>query len=862
MTVPAQRASLQEVLSHPWVVKGFTGPPAAHIPSRTPLRFGELDQEVLKGMTGFEFGTKEAIEENLEQVLNSELYRAAVKSWEIKRSKEVGKEGMSSRGRGSFSEEEKDRERPSMRIDGKDIKRSPTNKRFSGLGFYGKKLAGGFNAAFAGTNAPSKLGDGDGLGGGGGGEGNGVSPGFFGAGGMAGGSPRPDQLDPTRGFHPLLSIYYLVKEKIERERIWGPGVFASSTISLTGPPPPPAPQQAYQAGSTITSPALQQQITSPELARPPIASPQVPMTPQPRQRATGEEPFAPHPSTAPQLPRTSISASHARPSSTLPSTSSAPNSPAIPSFRPQPTSYEPPTSPSPRERTKASTSSSTSNRMSLMLSPSERERLSESTTTSNSNGQPQPQSSEDVPLSSSTSSGGSGGFARRFGSLLGRSSPESGKGHRSRASVGGMSGHRASTKTPVSPLPQVSESTSGTTPSNLRPPPITRLPSSGSDVPLASPPNGKPVTRASTVGEISPGRHQRGVSMGATTSLMRGSNEINGGTTTTTGESSSVGRSGTGFFERRRQASSTSSTSGQPPPLLNPTSRPGTSNDIAGMFDNVEEEELADSAVVVPAPSSSTSTSTRPIEGGGGSIGSNQHEVGFIGRTPSRSSSGKDASESSAKPVWLKGLFSVSTTTTKPVATLRGDLIKVLDRLGVQHRDVKNGFECAHVPSIDLSSFGGGGGGGKDKKEKTTIKRRASKLLLSKNSQGEVNQSQDDGTTTTGLDDSQSSLRIVTDPPQSSATRARTQSSSSFTTPVSPISQTGNSPPQTGGARFEGTPSSNEGTSTAAVSNDMIVRFEIFIVKMPLLPGFHGIQFRRISGNAYLTLGTLSSLSL
>jgi len=835
VTVPSQRASLQEVLSHPWVVKGFTGPPAAHIPSRTPLKFGELDQEVIRGMTGFEFGTKEEIEGNLSEVLQSELYRAAVRSWEIKRSREVGKE---SGGRGgSFSGGEREEvERPSMRVDGKDIKRSPTNKRFSGLGFYGKKLAGGFNAAFAGTNAPSKL---DNEGEGGNGNGNGVSPGFFGAGGMAGGSPRPDQLDPTRGFHPLLSIYYLVKEKIERERIWGPGVFASSTISLTGPPPPPAPAQAYQAGSTITSPAL---VASPELARPPVASPLVPMTPQPRQRATGEE-FAPHPSTAPQMPRTSIS-SHSRQPSTLPT--SAPNSPAIPSFRQaqQQSSYgEPPTSPSPRERTKASTS----NRMSLMLSPSERERLSESTG--------QPPSSEDVPLSSSTSSGG---FARRFGSLLGRSSPESGKGHRSRASVGGMSGHRASNKTAASPLPQVTES-STPTPSTLRPP-VTRLPSSGSDVPLASPPNGKPVTRASTVGEISPSRHQRGVSMGAT-SLMRGSNEINGvngggGTMAQQGESSSVGRSGTGFFERRRQASLNSS---QPP------SRPGTSNDIAGMFDNVEEEELADSAV---APTTSSNGQSRQLEGGGGGgTGSGQTEVGFIGRTPSRSSSGKDASESSAKPVWLKGLFSVSTTTTKPVATLRADLIKVLDRLGVQHRDVKNGFECAHVPSIDLSSFGnaGGGGGGKEKKEKTTIKRRASKLLLSKKD-GEV-QSQDD--TTTGLEDSQSSLRIVTDgtsAPQSSAARARTQSSSSFT-PVSPISQNadGNSPPQTGGARFEGNHSSNEGApnqNSAAVSNDMIVRFEIFIVKMPLLPGFHGIQFRRISGNAYLTLGTFLSIRL
>ncbi|GAA5971023.1 hypothetical protein JCM3765_002766 [Sporobolomyces pararoseus] len=806
VTVPAQRASLHEVLSHPWIVKGFTGAPAAHIPARTPLRFGELDPEIIKGMTGFEFGTREEIEKNLNEVLGTELYKNSVRSWEIKKSREAATNGTAGgdqvNGGSSGSGGDPEKERPSMRVDGKDIKRSPTNKRFSGLGFYGKKLAGGFNAAFAGTNAPPKTGsdDLDSTSGGG----VGFSPGFFGS----SGAPRPDQLDPTRGFHPLISIYFLVKEKIERERIWGPGVFASSTISLTGPPPPPAPAQVYHAGSGIVSPAL---VASPELARPPAASPLIPMTPQPRQRATGEE-FAPHPSTAPQMPRTSISqARH----STVPS-SSAPNSPVVAGCRPQ-SAYEPPHSPSPRDRNNAgrAPASSATNRMSLSISPSERDRLSESV-----------QSPEDVPLSSSSSAGG---FARRFGSLLGRSSPESGKGHRSRASIGGMAGHRASNKTAASPLPQVSESTSTSTGSTLRPP-VTRLPSSGSDVPLASPPNGKPVARASTVGEISPSRHQRGVSMGAT-SLMR----PDPASTATPGDSSSVGRTGTGFFERRRQAS----LSTQPPGTTAPPPRPNTSNDIAGMFDNAAEEELADSVVA----------------GGGGNQQTNNSnqvpEVGFIGRTPSRSSSGKDTSES-AKPVWLKGLFSVSTTTTKPVATLRSDLIKVLDRLGVQHRDVKNGFECVHVPSIDLSSFGGANSNNKEKNVRSTIKRRASKLLLQKKD-GEVQSQDENGGGAAMIEDSQSSLRIATDP-TSTSNRARTQSSGSFT-PVSPID---NSPPlQTGGAQFDGHHSSGEAGAAAnpnAVSNDMIVRFEIFIVKMPLLPGFHGIQFRRISGNAYLTL--------
>lgn len=38
--------------------------------------------------------------------------------------------------------------------------------------------------------------------------------------------------DSTRGFHPLISMYYLAREKQERERVYGPGQFASSQLSI------------------------------------------------------------------------------------------------------------------------------------------------------------------------------------------------------------------------------------------------------------------------------------------------------------------------------------------------------------------------------------------------------------------------------------------------------------------------------------------------------------------------------------------------------------------------------------------------------------------------------------------------------
>ncbi len=744
VTVPAQRATLQEVLAHPWIVKGFPSPPAAHIPTRTPLRFGELDDEVIRGMTGFEFGTEEEIAARLGEVIQSDGYRQAVRNWEAKRSTQ----GFVSNGDAAATSDS-DRERPAMRTDGKDMKRSPSSKRFSGLGFYGKKLAGGFNAAFAGASAPPPKAY------------NELEPGApastestFGANGV---SPRPEQLDPTRGFHPLLSIYYLVKEKIDRERIWGPGVFASSTLSLTGPPPPPAPAQAYAAGSASTTPSVNVE------AMPAMPTPPVPITPQPRQRATGD--FGGIPASAPARPA-EYSSVNKRPSYF--GTGASPATPAIPSFQ-APADYEMPGSPTPRER-------KTSNRMSFSLGPTpserERDRFADQQT-------PIASAGDDVPLASiSQSTSTPSGFARRFSSLLGKSSSDATgmKGHRTRASVA-TAGHKSTSKTAASPLPQVTEAAAPT--SSLRPPP-TRLPSSGSDIPLASPPDGKPVVRASTVGEISPSRHQRGASLAAPAPAAAAASPLS----TLVGTATSTDSSRRPSQERRRQGD---------------------------MFDDLEEEEegtegLPDHAGVsdagTPAPARSSGEEA-PI---------------------SSPRSGKQDKSESAKPVWLKGLFSVSTTSTKPIATLRADLVRVLDRLGVEHRDVKNGYECAHVPSIDLSSLPGAGEGNKDKRG-GTVKRRASKLLISTK--------ESDRPTDAG--DSSHSL-----------------------TPPSPVEgRNGNnfaSAPT--GARFD----ADGGTTAPAGKADMIVRFEIFLVKMPLLPGIHGLQFRRIGGDAwqYQMLGAFS----
>ncbi|PVH69028.1 hypothetical protein DL98DRAFT_383523, partial [Cadophora sp. DSE1049] len=54
------------------------------------------------------------------------------------------------------------------------------------------------------------------------------------------------------------------------------------------------------------------------------------------------------------------------------------------------------------------------------------------------------------------------------------------------------------------------------------------------------------------------------------------------------------------------------------------------------------------------------------------------------------------------KPVYLKGLFSVSTTSTKSVPAIRAEIIRVLCQLGVEFSEIPRGFTCYHIPSINL----------------------------------------------------------------------------------------------------------------------------------------------------------------
>jgi hypothetical protein len=121
---------------------------------------------------------------------------------------------------------------------------------------------------------------------------------------------------------------------------------------------------------------------------------------------------------------------------------------------------------------------------------------------------------------------------------------------------------------------------------------------------------------------------------------------------------------------------------------------------------------------------------------------------------------GSPGSPPEAKPTFLKGLFSVSTTSSRPLKVIRADIIRVLTMLGVEYREIKGGFDCRHAPSLDAQHIS---------------------------------------------------------PPTNSYQRAAGETSTHV--------------------------QSDLGTSTA-------LRFEIFIVKIPLL-SMHGIQFKKVDGGTW-----------
>ena len=76
---PAHRATIAEIAIHPWMNRGYDGPADNYLQDRAPLSL-PVDTEIVRGMTGFGFGTETEIRTQLEEIIISDEYQKASKT--------------------------------------------------------------------------------------------------------------------------------------------------------------------------------------------------------------------------------------------------------------------------------------------------------------------------------------------------------------------------------------------------------------------------------------------------------------------------------------------------------------------------------------------------------------------------------------------------------------------------------------------------------------------------------------------------------------------------------------------------------------------------------------------------------------
>lgn len=193
----------------------------------------------------------------------------------------------------------------------------------------------------------------------------------------------------------------------------------------------------------------------------------------------------------------------------------------------------------------------------------------------------------------------------------------------------------------------------------------------------------------------------------------------------------------------------------------------------------------------------------------------------------------KDSTEN-MKPVYLKGLFSVSTTSSKPLSYIRADIVRVLRQLGVEYTEIKGGFSCRHAPSIDIH-------GNPPSPEQNQTPKTNRRISFGGFRSGDNNRDDDDR--------SPQIIRAAQRQQQQHGTQDTSFTGSEGSDDESVRRPPGRDPNATSNNATEAA-----GQTTTHVQSDfgsnMVLRFEIFIVKVPLF-SLHGIQFKKVAGGTW-----------
>lgn len=658
VTDPKQRASLSEILNHPWITKGFNAAPENYLPHREPLQL-PLDSMVVNKMTGFDFGPAEYITRELTKVLQSEEYQNAVR---LNAREQAAQALGNERKRGVFD-------------------------------FYKRR-----NSTTSRDTLPNTS---------------------FEA--IQSGS------DPVNAFSPLISIYYLVREKMEREKIEkNPGALSMPVSSGEKPlqmPDLPAPEAAYTNSYTHEMPGEKAtggrararsrtqgeddvadglkkvNLDAPQRPTPPVIVPAANQQPAKRE-STGLgilRRFSTRRGTRPERPTETASQ---KPSQQL-----------------APPSTE--TSTLPRKSFSVRKSRNKESAPAALLHPG-----------GSTPNQPDLLKTTDaIDVRSRTSN------------TLDRSTSVNSADYRKRQSRRGVSEGQ-----PAAP--------------SLEP----------------------PLTSDSDRSSIGGHKSKEG-----TASLDPKSN-LNA-RAAATNRTKSLGHARQDSLQARRQVRREN--------FARETNVPEEVEDNGALTDNPDASDNVNKSV------------------------------------------------ENVKPVYLKGLFSVQTTSNKPLLVIRADIIRVLKQLGVAYTEIKGGFSCRHAPSIDLEKARNSPPS--PDMASPPLNRQPSKRRIS--FAGGFRSSVDQRPAPGSLEDEKPlPPRKHTPRQQHLATDNSYAASSGSDSEVAAPAHTRRSM-QTAGSRP--TPAGETTTHVQSdLGSDMVLVFEIFIVKVPWFR-LHGIRFNRVQGGTW-----------
>ncbi|KAK6510364.1 serine/threonine-protein kinase KIN2 [Arthrobotrys conoides] len=509
VTDPRQRATLMEIMHHPWMNKGYEGPPKNHLPHRDPITL-PLDPNVILAMTGFEFGSPENIQSLMTRVIESDEYQQAA--------------------------------RVALRENAATPSVQEKKKGFQ-FDFYKRRSSTSSRDALSAPSAEAL---------------------------------SHPYTDPLSAFHPLLSVYYLVKEKQERERRMELSTAeASAALTLSGNNIPP-----YESSEK---------------------APQVPIIPLPEMAHTSDTNY-------------DAKGEPSSPSRTRPRARTHGDEDLVDSVKQM----------------------SVSNQITAPTQP---------TTTVDS-----------IKKESTAAS-----LLRRFSTR--------------------RHSHKPDSKSMATPVVTVQSSGASPATSDIAVPRKSLSVRRARDAEMGgSQPNQQQFLspEAAQFDTSSSSSSKKAAKLSRSTSVSEADHRRKNGLAPKAGESQTPHLTSKGF-ERPLSLSGRPGSAGKA--TASRANSTGHARRESYSFRRVRREEPTTVPIDVPEETDADMASAGSTDA--------------VGATPSIDH---------VKPIFLKGLLSVSTTTSKPPPAIRADLMRVLREMGVEFREIKGGFSCTHKPSIDLAT--------------------------------------------------------------------------------------------------------------------------------------------------------------